>query len=61
MSEIEFLQLKGIQKVHQVNKRFNLSVAEMIEFLQDYAKIKLQEKATRMVTLSNSQKIYQVN
>ena len=61
MSEIEFLQLKGIRKVHQLNKRFNLSVAEMIEFLQEYSKIKLVEKTTRVVHLNNTQKIVQAN
>jgi hypothetical protein len=61
MSEIEFLQLKGINKVHQLNKRFNLSIAEMIEFLQEYAIIKQEEKTTRVVSFSNSNKVYQVN
>lgn len=61
MSEIEFLQLKGIHKVHQLNKRFNLSIAEMIEFLQEYASIKQREKTVRVVDISNNTKVAQVN
>lgn len=60
MSEIEFLQLKGIRKAHQMNKRFNLSVAEMIEFLQEYSKIKLWEKNSRIVDINTQAKV-QIN
>ena len=61
MSEIEFLQLKGIRKAYQLNKRYNFSVAEMIEFLQEYSKIKLWEKTNRIVEINNNQKVAQVN
>jgi len=61
MSEIEFLQLKGIPKVHQPNKRYNLSIAEMIEFLQEYSKIKLWEKNTRFVEMNNNEKMVRVS
>jgi hypothetical protein len=33
----EFLIKKGFRKVHQPNKRYNLSIAELIEFLDEYA------------------------
>lgn len=61
MSEIEYLQLKGIHKVHQLNKRFNLSIAEMIEFLQEYSNIKQREKTIRIVDINNNAKVAQIN
>ena len=61
MSEIEYLQFKGIRKVHQLNKRFNLSIAEMIEFLQEYSNIKQREKTIRIVDINNNQKVAQIN
>lgn len=61
MSEIEYLQFKGIRKVHQLNKRFNLSIAEMIEFLQEYSNIKQREKTVRIVDINNNQKVAQIN
>jgi hypothetical protein len=61
MSEIEFLQLKGIRKASQLNKRYNLSIGEMIEFLQEYTIIKLKEKHTPVVTLKDRWKLQQVN
>lgn len=39
----EFLLRKGISKVHQPNKRYNLTVAELLEFLNEYAEISGQE------------------
>ena len=33
----EFLLRKGIQKVHQPNKRYNLTIAELVEFLNEFA------------------------
>ena len=35
----EFLLRKGISKVHQPNKRYNVAVAELLEFLEEYAEI----------------------
>jgi hypothetical protein len=32
-----FLQRKGIKKVHQLNKRYNLTIGELIEFLNEFA------------------------
>ena len=39
----EFLQRKGISKVHQPNKRYNLTIAELLDFLNEYAEISGQE------------------
>jgi hypothetical protein len=33
----EFLLKKGIHKVHQPQKRYNLSIAELVEFLNEFA------------------------
>jgi hypothetical protein len=38
MNAYEFLLKKGVRKVHQPNKHYNLSVAELIEFLEEYSK-----------------------
>jgi len=37
MKAYEFLLEKGINKVHQPNKRYNLTVQELITFLEEYA------------------------
>jgi len=39
----EFLLRKGISKVHQPLKRYNLSIAELIDFLNEYADISVQD------------------
>ena len=33
----EFLLRKGIQKVHQPHKRYNLTISELVEFLNEFA------------------------
>lgn len=33
----DFLLRKGIHKIHQPQKRYNLSIAELIEFLNEFA------------------------
>ena len=38
MNAFEFLLKKGVKKVHQPNKYYNISVAELIEFLEEYSK-----------------------
>ena len=45
MKAYEFLLEKGINKVHQPNKRYNLTVQELIMFLEEYAQ---REKAIPM-------------
>ncbi len=40
MNAYEFLLKKGVKKVHQPNKHYSLSVAELIEFLEEYSKEK---------------------
>lgn len=37
MKAYEFLLEKGINKVHQPSKRYNLSVHELITFLEEFA------------------------
>ena len=39
----EFLLRKGISKVHQPHKRYNLSITELIDFLNEYADISVQD------------------
>ncbi len=38
MNAYEFLIKKGVKKVHQPDKYYNLSVAELIDFLEEYSK-----------------------
>ena len=33
----EFLQKKGFKKVHQPFKRYNLTIGELVDFLNEYA------------------------
>lgn len=33
----EFLLRKGIRKIHQPNKRYNLTISELVEFLNEFA------------------------
>lgn len=33
----DFLIKKGITKVHQPSRKYNLSIAELVEFLDEYA------------------------
>lgn len=33
----DFLLRKGLRKVHQPNKRYNLTIAELVEFLNEFA------------------------
>jgi hypothetical protein len=40
MNAHEFLLRKGVRKVHQPNKYYNISVAELIEFLEEYSKVR---------------------
>ncbi len=40
MNAYEFLLKKGVKKVHQPNKYYNISVAELIEFLDEYSKMR---------------------
>jgi len=38
MNAYEFLLKKGVKKVHQPDKKYNLSVAELIQFLEEYSR-----------------------
>ena len=37
MTPYEYLQLKGIKKIHQPWKRYNFSIEELISFLTEYS------------------------
>ena len=41
----EFLLRKGIRKIHQPHKRYNLSIYELVEFLNEYAEGVLNSNA----------------
>ena len=58
MSEVEFLQLRGISRTHQLNKRYNLTVREMIELLRDYTNIQINQKRDDLIEnkIDSSQK-----
>ena len=40
MNAYEFLLKKGINKVHQPKRKYNLSVTELIQFLEEYSREK---------------------
>jgi len=42
-SAYEFLERKGITKVYQPSRRYNLSIAELVDFLDEYANKSLRE------------------
>lgn len=42
----EFLQRKGFRKVYQASKRYNLTIGEMVEFLDEYANRAINEFLT---------------
>ena len=33
----EFLRKKGLRKVHQPSRRYNLTISELVEFLDEYS------------------------
>jgi hypothetical protein len=37
MTPYEYLQLKGIKKIHQPWKRYNFSIEELVSFLTEYS------------------------
>ena len=39
----DFLLKKGITKVHQPSRKYNLSIAELVEFLDEYATGSIRE------------------
>jgi hypothetical protein len=39
----DFLLKKGITKVHQPTRKYNLSIAELVEFLDEYATGSIRE------------------
>lgn len=43
----EFLMKKGFRKVHQPNKRYNLSIGELVEFLNEFAQKALKNGSGR--------------
>lgn len=43
MNAYEYLQKKGVKKVHQPHKKYNLSVAELIQFLEEFSVLKTIE------------------
>ena len=45
MDAKEYLLKKGIKKVHQPNKRFNLSIEELVTFLDEFVD-QQKEKST---------------
>jgi hypothetical protein len=46
-SPYDFLERKGLTKVYQPRRRYNLSIAELVEFLDEYAHQTLREDRNR--------------
>ena len=42
----EFLLRKGIRKIHQPHKRYNLTITELVEFLNEFAESVLNSEST---------------
>ena len=52
MNAYEYLLKKGVNKVHQPQKTYNLSVFELIQFLEEFAREKTVElKASKRNTI----------
>ena len=54
----EFLERKGITKVYQPSRRYNLSIAELVEFLDEYATKSLREFLIRKNGQTRDTKYY---
>ena len=55
MKAQEYLLTKGIRYIHQPKKFYNLTIAEMIEFLEDFAE-KEKESIIHMLELKRVNK-----
>ena len=55
MNAQEYLLRKGIRHIHQPNKFYNLTIAEMIEFLEDFAQ-KEKESIIKLMELKRVRK-----
>jgi len=51
MNAYEYLIKKGVKKVHQPKKQYSLSVSELVEFLEEFAR---EKKATLMRSMPNT-------
>lgn len=49
MNAYEFLLKKGVKKVHQPDKNYNLSVSELVEFLEEYSRDRKIAKIRSMI------------
>ena len=55
MNAQEYLLQKGIRHIHQPTKFYNLTIAEMIEFLEDFAQ-KEKESLIKLMELKRVRK-----
>ena len=55
MKAQEYLLLKGIRHIHQPTKFYNLTIAEMIDFLEDFAQ-KEKESILKIMELKKVRK-----
>jgi hypothetical protein len=55
MKAYEYLLAKGIRNIHQPKKFYNLTIAEMIEFLEDFAQ-KEKESVIKLLELNRVNK-----
>jgi hypothetical protein len=53
MNAQEYLRQKGIRYIHQPRKFYNLTIAEMIEFLEDFA----QKEKESIIKLMESNRV----
>ena len=55
MNAYEYLLEKGVKKVHQPQKNYNISVAELVEFLEEFAQVRKVDlnKTTQKTTHRN--------
>lgn len=55
MNAQEYLMQKGIRHIHQPRKFYNLTIAEMIEFMEDFAQ-KEKESIIKLMELKRVRK-----
>lgn len=58
MTPYEYLQQKGIKKIHQPWKRYNFSIEELVSFLTEYSSrknISLKELYDGLSNIDNEQ------
>jgi len=57
----EFLLRKGLKKIHQPYKRYNLTISELVEFLNEFAEGAINDHAGSGIIEEYQSSNYRVN